>query len=576
MAIYNVGGLTLFNREKTIESAIEKSLSGDEIFWKNQSKFNGGLNLSHGIHLEGNGNRYKVPEHNLAFNANGAGTLVIENMNIVVDNLSNGLLISNWKGKIILRNSIIIYKNRVKKEKAYPIVLTSEYLSTLDMTIENCKLEGVSLECAILTIKNSNINGEKINNFISTNTLIFDDSNFLNLTIDTLKLNGETSYLTGNTRIKTKEGSINTLTIGDKEHNNKLSLQGTINITDCFIDEDLESLTMTESVVSFDEMIIPSIPCKAKNSSIMLENNVTDRGLWEQENSTISNRGFSVNTVNVRKSARDKLHELIGLGNVKDLLDEYIAIARVNKARSVNGVKNMDFSLHLALAGSPGTGKTTVANILAESLFEEGVIKEPKVIITSQEDLVDEVIGGTAKRTREKIDEALGGILFIDEAYSLDDKGEKGFGKEAISTLVNAMDKERDNLIVIIAGYTQPLKDLLKNTNPGFSSRFTNWVEFPDYSLRELWEISKLMLKEFELTEESKDLLQVKLFYFVKNNMVDGNARFVRNFIQKIISSQALRLSNERNYSLDSLQVITKEDIEDGFESYKNQLETRI
>jgi SpoVK/Ycf46/Vps4 family AAA+-type ATPase len=240
-----------------------------------------------------------------------------------------------------------------------------------------------------------------------------------------------------------------------------------------------------------------------------------------------------------KENPTTKLGELIGLEKVKDELRSLIAFVKVQKARRENGLPVVPIQLHSVFTGNPGTGKTTVAKIYAEILREYGILKRGHLIITSRADFIAGYVGQTALKTKKKIREALGGVLFIDEAYSLLGQTTGDFGKEMVDTLVDEMTKHNENLVVVLAGYPNEIENLL-DSNPGLRSRFKKFFFFPDYSIKEL----VIMMEtygsryEYHLSEEAKDYLQVTL----KNMPIAGNGRFATNLIDEAIQAQALRL----------------------------------
>jgi SpoVK/Ycf46/Vps4 family AAA+-type ATPase len=240
-----------------------------------------------------------------------------------------------------------------------------------------------------------------------------------------------------------------------------------------------------------------------------------------------------------KENPTTKLDELIGLEKVKDELRSLIAFVKVQKARRENGLPVVPIQLHSVFTGNPGTGKTTVAKIYAEILKEYGILKRGHLIITSRADFIAGYVGQTALKTKKKIREALGGVLFIDEAYSLLGQTTGDFGKEMVDTLVDEMTKHNENLVVVLAGYPNEMENLL-DSNPGLRSRFKKFFFFPDYSIKEL----VIMMEtygsryEYHLSEEAKDYLQVTL----KNMPISGNGRFATNLIDEAIQAQALRL----------------------------------
>ena len=176
------------------------------------------------------------------------------------------------------------------------------------------------------------------------------------------------------------------------------------------------------------------------------------------------------------KSGMEELHELIGLKTIKHDVEEMVGLAKVRKMREEKGMKQVPVSLHLVFSGNPGTGKTTVARILAKLYKEIGILSTGQLIETDRSGLVAGYVGQTAIKTSQKIEEAMGGVLFIDEAYALNQEGEN-FGQEAIDTILKAMEDHRDKFIVIVAGYTDLMKSFVES-NPGLRSRFNKFFEF--------------------------------------------------------------------------------------------------
>ena len=259
-----------------------------------------------------------------------------------------------------------------------------------------------------------------------------------------------------------------------------------------------------------------------------------------------------------------ELDQLIGLSKVKDLVKEIQAFAQIQKKRQEAKLLTEPQVLHMIFKGNPGTGKTTVARLLGKMFKHMGILQRGHTVEVERADLVGEYIGHTAQKTRDQIKKALGGILFIDEAYSLGRGGEKDFGKEAIDTLVKAMEDYKDNLIVILAGYKDEMERFLQ-INPGLRSRFPIQIEFNDYSVNELMQIANMMVEKRQYKFSPEALIKFETILQNRKNDINydklGNARLVRNMIEKALRRQALRLVNQKVISREDLLQIKPEDI---------------
>jgi SpoVK/Ycf46/Vps4 family AAA+-type ATPase len=262
----------------------------------------------------------------------------------------------------------------------------------------------------------------------------------------------------------------------------------------------------------------------------------------------------------------EELNSLTGLSNVKNQVNSLVNLIKVQKMRERHGMKVSDVSKHMVFMGNPGTGKTTVARLIANIYKYMGVLQKGQLIETDRSGLVRGYVGQTASRVSEVVDEALGGILFIDEAYTLTvNKGEGDFGQEAVDTLLKAMEDHRSELIVIVAGYTD-LMDQFLESNPGLRSRFSNFILFEDYTVDELMEILENNLKksDFKLSDAAKNKAYDIIKYKVEHKPDNfANAREVRNFMEHAISNQASRIVKlgENEIDKDTLATIEPEDL---------------
>jgi probable Rubsico expression protein CbbX len=242
--------------------------------------------------------------------------------------------------------------------------------------------------------------------------------------------------------------------------------------------------------------------------------------------------------------------ELVGLAPVKSRIREIAALLLIDKLRKNLGITSGNPGLHMSFTGSPGTGKTTVGLKMADILYQLGYIKKGHLLTVTRDDLVGQYIGHTAPKTKEVLKKALGGVLFIDEAYYLyKPDNERDYGSEAIEILLQVMENQRDELVVILAGYKEPM-DKFYESNPGLSSRIANHIDFPDYTVDELLKIAKIMLddQQYQLTPQAEIALgQYKPLF--------ANARSVKNALDRARMRQANRIFDSRG------QVLTKKEL---------------
>ena len=311
---------------------------------------------------------------------------------------------------------------------------------------------------------------------------------------------------------------------------------------------------------------VGAIACLVLAATVPLDLSSEEQADQEPSKQAEAPKGNGGESAVPKESVEDVLAELdslVGLEGVKAEVKRIVNLAKVNEARRAQGLKVPPMTYHMVFTGNPGTGKTTVARIVARAFRALGIAKGGQLVETDRSGLVGRYAGETAVKTNAKVDEAIGGMLFVDEAYQLASSDSDDYGKEAIATLLKRMEDDRDKLIVIAAGYTDEMRDFL-DANSGLRSRFSKTIEFADYTAKELAAIFRSMAKKNEFVlaadlEEGLDAAMAKLT--AKRDRTFGNARFVRQLFEDATGRQANRLAESGNLDADALKTLALADL---------------
>lgn len=326
---------------------------------------------------------------------------------------------------------------------------------------------------------------------------------------------------------------------------------------------DVTDVGTPSSIISIEKLDIETVSPRMTEARNFVEafnklHDILNKAEWERAG---SEEGLSKKDAEMEEILQ-RLDSLVGLENVKSDFREIANYIKIQQLRKLKGLKTSSINYHCVFTGNPGTGKTTLARLLADIYKQLGIVAEGQLIETDRSKLVGEYVGQTAVKTNEVVDKAIGGVLFIDEAYSLV-QGSDDFGAEAIATLLKRMEDDRDKLVVILAGYGNEMKKFI-DSNPGLQSRFNRYIHFADYSSDEMMEIFKRMAgdNDYILTPEAEKSLRKILEDAVKNKDENfGNARFVRNTFETVGRRQANRIARQKDISDNDLRILIPEDL---------------
>lgn len=587
MKTFHVGGLNPIHRCKSLSDAIEKAKDDDIIQIHKTIKET--VTIKKNVIIEGNNNKFIVESGTLGVNAQNK--LTISDLKFIVESRANAIV---TEFDIDLNNIEINVKGPIRE--FYPVL----YLKKGNSRIRNSALMNayISRDC------HTSLENVKFNTYYGGNIHISDNSEFSTILGESTFIDCDVSHceienaliknsILGpfthlsdckleNIEIKQieqdspiklkKEPESGPLS---KQSNNKYCLYLTNQIILKNYSIELENDNYLPIYGDGVSLEIENSRIKGRYTNKLINSNfktvdTTDENNWHLEKTKLSQIRSTIKSNIQEETALEKLDKLIGQNTVKQKIRSIINTIKMN---STSNDENFSFSYHMIFAGDPGTGKTTIAKIVAEALFEIGAIPENKCTEATVDSLIKGYVGQTAENTRKILDNALGGVLFIDEAYQLTVKeGQNTFNDEALSVLIRYMEEHRKDLVVIAAGYSKEMKEFL-GSNIGLSRRF-QWVEFEDYTPENMTNIFSLMMKSANMELDDPKLINGLPNLFEKvialnlrtpdiNGRVTngGNGGLVRNVYQKIITARNNRVVE----TMSDNRKITKNDILDGF-----------
>ena len=600
MKTYHVGGLNPIRRCATLTEALNKANHDDTIeIHKNITE---SVTINKAVIIDGKGHTLTVSQGKVGMRINAK--VIMKNITLIGESRANALIIESTSD---YENVKVLIKGPIRE--FYPTV----YIKAGNPRFLDCVLMKVVSEndtltyfdnCEIQSYYGGNIETENR----SEASVFYGETIIKGGCIESTTFNGhvDMSQVIIKGLVQLHDGKLNSIIfdLQDTEPRVKLKKEPSIgplsSITEnkygvyitgeVLIDgyniqntlDDYTGFYMSGANVSVKRLDCHDnkLTHRTYNTNITFEDS-QDQNMWKMDRTTTSFVRSAINTDTNYETALEKLNKLIGLRAVKEQVNSILNTIQMSQK---SGDRNFEFSHHMIFAGNAGTGKTTVANIVAQALFEVGAIPENKCTHATVDTLIKGYVGQTAANVREILDNALGGVLFIDEAYQLTVKaGEKTFNDEALSVLIRYMEEHRGDLVVIAAGYSKEMREFLAS-NVGLTRRF-QWIEFEDYTSHEMAEIFELIRSEYDDQYDKPDLSRIIESLFAKlievnlsipdaNGRIQngGNGGLVRNVYQRITFAKNNRIANYGGN-----HTLTKEDIVEGFNAeIKNAYARRI
>lgn len=586
-----VGGFGLRNHYKTLADAIDKAREGDTILL-NKSVEIGTVIVTKNLEINGQNNTIKIQEGaaGLEFRTKHA---IVKNVTIFQSKHCNGIVNETPNGVIDLEKVTFTFSSKNDPRDIYSPIFASD---TATVTLTNVTSDFCSFEASHISARHSTF-GDFFGSqsALSASTIQLNSSTLTNIYLESDNLTGSTLTTYGECycRVNTLDiGQINFLFYNDSEKAFRKKFKDssfvkdnitlfTINNCEKAIIHDMRIATTEKvyqarllQIIDTNLTLERSKKSKLLNDSLAQNSTITliagDTNEWNLFNSEVVN---SNTTGKGQSSGYKKLQEMIGLASVKEQIENFMAVASMQAERAARGFSQEDTSnMNMVFGGAPGTGKTTVAKIIGQMLFEEHILPTNKFKVTTRKDFVSKYIGATAQQTHDVFMSALGGVLLIDEAYSLLPHGEQDHAQEAIDQLVMDITEHKGEILVIVAGYTNDMHEFIEKGNPGLKSRFPNWIEFPSYTCDDLLDILLLNInkKNVALSQDDWDYLEsrfIELFNATNvNGALDGNGRYIENFMNDLLATRDIRLANmkRQGYTLtnNDILTLTRDDID--------------